>query len=302
MVRKNSIVIIVIAGLAMFSACSLPGRPAVVNQPNQDPTAAIRTQVAGIVAGTQAAQTSQANAMMATMASLVTDTPEYTFTPSLTPSLTLTMTPSVPMVSVSQETNCRSGPGEPYAILGTLPVGVQAEVVARTDFGDWIIKLPSKPSVTCWLWDYYATVTGDTSALPKFTPVPSPTSTATATTSAASFILEYLADHCGSSYTFMFKITNNGNTTWESNRVTIINNETHISDHYDNDFFPNADISTCSINSMDDNLEPGEVGYTNSSCMLSEDPAGHSYTLTVQVCSQDGLAGTCLEKTINITP
>jgi hypothetical protein len=302
MIRNRFLVLSAMAGLVLISACNLPISPADVSQPSQDTSTTILTQAAAMGASTESAQTSLANAAAATMQSMVTDTPEFTFTPSLTPSLTVTLTPSVPMVSVSQETNCRSGPGDPYAILGTLPVGVQAEVVGRSDYDDWIIKLPSKPSVTCWLWDYYATVTGDTTTLPKVTPVPSPTPTATATTPAASFILEYLTYHCGSSYTFMFKITNNGNTTWESNRVQVTNNDTHISDHFDNDLFPNADETTCSMISIDENLEPGEVGYTNSSCLLATDPTGHSFTVTIRLCSQNGLAGTCLDKTINLTP
>jgi len=54
-----------------------------------------------------------------------------------------TPTPGAPHVSVSVETNCRSGPGSAYAILGILKVGETAEVVGRSVFNDnWIIKLP----------------------------------------------------------------------------------------------------------------------------------------------------------------
>lgn len=115
-----------------------------------------------------------------------TDTP----TPSLTPSITPTHTPSVPMVSVSANTNCRKGPGIVYDNLTALLVGEEAEVVGKytpTDPDYWIIK---KDSVTCWLWGEYATVDGDTANLPEMipppTPTPSPTPTPTATATPTS--------------------------------------------------------------------------------------------------------------------
>jgi hypothetical protein len=299
MTRNKFVVVIATAGLVVISACILTGSPAVVSESTQDSTAAIQTEIAGIVASTEAAQTSLANAVLATLGSIVTDTPEFTFTPSLTftpspsPTLTITQTLSVPMVSVSQETNCRSGPGDPYAILGTLPAGVKAEVVARTDYNDWIIKLPSNPAITCWLWGQYATITGDTTTLPKVTPVPSPTP-------AASFQVEYeYTCNSGVGYAVMFRVTNNGSVTWESNRVSATDQVTAatFTDNYDE--FPHAS-ATCGIISLDQNLEAGEVGYTGVGPFTN--PVGHSFTATIRVCSQDGLAGVCLEKTINFTP
>ncbi len=94
---------------------------------------------------------------------------------TLTPTETLTPTPDKPMVNVSVNTNCRSGPGVQYDISGALMIGEQAEVVgASFDGGYWIIKNPDRAG-ECWLWGYYATVVGETAGLPKFTPPPTPT-------------------------------------------------------------------------------------------------------------------------------
>lgn len=102
-----------------------------------------------------------------------TDTPEPTITPTAT--ITLTPTPDKPMVSVSVDTNCRTGPGTVYDIVGALLVGETAEVVAMAaDGGYWIIK-NTRRGGECWLWSNYATVVGETSALPKYTPPPTPT-------------------------------------------------------------------------------------------------------------------------------
>jgi hypothetical protein len=92
-----------------------------------------------------------------------------------TPTESFTPTPSVPMVMVSVDTNCRSGPGQQYDIIGALMVGEQAEVVgAAMGGGYWIIPNPDRAG-ECWLWANYATVVGQTEGLPKYTPPPTPT-------------------------------------------------------------------------------------------------------------------------------
>ena len=60
-----------------------------------------------------------------------TDLPIFTPTITLTPTLTLTLPPSVPMVSVSVDTNCRTGPGVIYDYLTGLSVGEKAEVIGK---------------------------------------------------------------------------------------------------------------------------------------------------------------------------
>jgi hypothetical protein len=104
---------------------------------------------------------------------------EETPQPSLTPTATITLTPTQdkPMVSVSVDTNCRTGPGKIYDWIGGLLVGEKAEVVGvSTDGQYWIIKNPDQNG-ECWLWGNYATVTGPTAELPKYTPPPTPTPT-----------------------------------------------------------------------------------------------------------------------------
>ena len=95
--------------------------------------------------------------------------------PSPTATITLTPTSSVPMVTVSENTNCRTGPGVVYDLIGALAVGEQAVVVGKYTAGNyWIINNPNG-SGTCWLWGQYATVTGDTLGLPEYAPPPTPT-------------------------------------------------------------------------------------------------------------------------------
>jgi hypothetical protein len=102
---------------------------------------------------------------------VATDTPGPTATIDVTPS------PTIPMVSVSVSTNCRSGPSTDYEILWSLDPGEKAEVVGRnTPLNYWIVKIPNDGQ--CWLWGQYATVEGNISGLPEI-PAPAPPPTAT---------------------------------------------------------------------------------------------------------------------------
>jgi hypothetical protein len=295
--------------LLLVSACNLPGGLAQGDGTSQDPTAAIQTQVAAIIASTEAAQTELANAVASTLTMMATNTPEFTFTPSLTPTQTftptqtltptptLTLTPSVPMVSVSRNINCRSGPGESYAILGILNVGETAEVLGRNASGDtWIIKLPSNPAITCWLWGAYASVTGSTAALPISTPPPTPTPPVTFSVVFTNTIT------CAPDYAFHFEITNNGSLTWQSIRLTITDNTTAAVFVHTLDNFKAYNDCALELNQQD--LTPGETGpVTNvNPGQLGYNPTGHSITAVFRLCSENGLAGTCLEKTLSFTP
>ncbi len=119
---------------------------------------------------TQAAQTDQALAPVQQQPTQEPPTPEP-------PQPTVYVTPSVPMLSVSMDTNCREGPNaEIWKSIGGVMVGEKAEIVAKYVKGHWyIVKLPSRPNERCWVYDFYATIEGDTSTLPKATIPPTPT-------------------------------------------------------------------------------------------------------------------------------
>ena len=67
--------------------------------------------------------------------------PEATLPPPtavFTPTVTLTPTPAIPMVSVSLDTNCRTGPGKIYDYLGALLVGEKAEIVGKNTTSNYL--------------------------------------------------------------------------------------------------------------------------------------------------------------------
>ena len=153
--RPKRVLLAVNALLVAILACNLPGGQ---GTPTPTPTA-----------GADLAATITAQALTLQVAT-ATAAP-----PSETPTITPTSTPSVPQVSVSSATNCRTGPSTAFDWLYGLDPGKTAEVVGKnTPSGYWIIKYPGG---TCWLWGQYATVSGDTSGLTEYpmpaTPTPS---------------------------------------------------------------------------------------------------------------------------------
>jgi hypothetical protein len=92
--------------------------------------------------------------------------------PILTATFTVIPSPTVPLASVTKGTNCRSGPGKVYDIVGGAPVGYKFVVVGKsTSTNYWIIQL--QDGRECWLWGQYAVLEGNLSALPEYA-IPDP--------------------------------------------------------------------------------------------------------------------------------
>lgn len=167
------------AVLLAAMACNLPFSPA----PAQDELGSVQTSVAGTLIAQLTLTPGQApDQIEPTEQPVSTPEPLPTSTITPTPTETLTPTPSVPMVSVSVNTNCRFGPGAVYDYLGALLVGETAEIAGRDPSGDyWYIRNPDDPANFCWLWGEYAEAVGNYGSVPILTPPPTPTPTYTAT-------------------------------------------------------------------------------------------------------------------------
>ena len=158
--------------LMVVPSCTLPSGAGVL----ADPMVVTQTyQALDAVAGAtvQAIQTQEAQATF--QASL----PTPTFTPgppTSTPTPTYTSTPVIPIIQVSIDTNCRSGPGKTYDMIGALMVGETTTIIARSSIPNyWVVDNPDYRGHSCWLWAQYATVVGNTSLLPIDSAPPTPT-------------------------------------------------------------------------------------------------------------------------------
>ncbi len=118
---------------------------------------------------------------------VATDTPQPGV-PADTATITPTFTPSIPYVSVSADTNCRTGPSQFYGYVTTITIGQQLEVVAVFPNSDYVIVKRPDGNGNCWLWLRYASTT-DFSAynLPTATQPPTPFPTATTTNTPVAF-------------------------------------------------------------------------------------------------------------------
>lgn len=80
-----------------------------------------------------------------------------------------------PTVTVSSDTNCRTGPNVNYDLVMIFQAGMSAQVIGKYSAANyWIIQYPGGGGNSCWLWGQYATIVGETGGLPEMTPPPLP--------------------------------------------------------------------------------------------------------------------------------
>jgi hypothetical protein len=217
----------------------------------------------------------------------MTPIPLFTFTPAVTP--------SVPQISVSVPTNCRVGPGLVYDRVGGLQVGQVAEVVGRHAARDyWIIRNPNRAGETCWLWGQFATLAGDTSALPVFTPPPVPTP-------APGFTASYdgLESCTGRGWWADIELENTGGLSFRSFFLNVRDTVTGTEFSMYADNFTNND--GCNESETRDNLPPGATRIV-SSPVFTYDPTGNRLRATITLCSNPNQNGTCLTRAFLFTP
>jgi len=138
--------------LILLTACNLPQPPA--PSPTVD-SAAVATVAA------------------ATLTAISRQTPQFTATlpPSDTPSPSPSPTYVAPLLTLKENTNCRSGPGEIYPVIVVLKKGEQPALLGRSP-GYWIV---SSPQGECWLAQTFVEASGSLETLPTAVIPASPT-------------------------------------------------------------------------------------------------------------------------------
>lgn len=287
-----SVAVLLILSLACGLPTTLPGIP--VTAPSLDPNA-IGTV---IILTMESALTQTARAFVPVQI-VDTATPPFTPEPTLSATATLsptplfTPTPLVPMVSVSVDTNCRVGPGQAYQRVGALLIGEAAEVYGRNPTGRyWYIANPNDDGNFCWLWGEYASVSGNISALPIYTPPPTPTP-------PPSFEAAYDGLETCAGWWVDLQLTNTSSFTFKSIAISVRDTST------DRDISLYADrftaIDDCVSSRTEDTLDPGE-SLTVSTPAFAYDPRGHKLRATITLCSAPGQNGTCVTKVIKFSP
>ena len=106
--------------------------------------------------------------------------------------ITVTGTPTGPIVIILDQVNVRMGPSVDYDKIGVLTAGQWAPAVGRSAAGEWIqIIYPGAPDNLAWVYTILVRVDPPSASLPIVEPPPMPTPRITATidpTLAAQFI------------------------------------------------------------------------------------------------------------------
>lgn len=166
----------------------------------------------------------------------------------------------------------------------------------------WYIRNPNNSSGFCWIYGAFASLTGNSSSIPLFTPMPTPTlaKTSTPTTPPMDFTVTFLKfDVCsGPSYYARYTLYNNSGVTWQSFQATTTDTITSETQSNTNNSF--RQYIACTLGVNQDDLTPGESGEAWTNTMLVN-PSGHIINAVIKLCTLDTLSGTCITKTLTFT-
>ncbi len=273
----------IVLGSLLLAACNLP-------QATPQPGGNLQTAVAATL--TAAAPPPAASPLPPTAAApTATQQPPPTSTPTPTV-IPPTVTPSVPTVSVTVNTNCRTGPGKVYPRVGVLLVGQSARAVARDPSGDYLyIANPARAGEFCWVWGRYARVAGPQVPLPVFTPIPLP---ADATVEFAGAV------QCMDGVHVAVKITNTGGVTWQSFTASYLDlTAPNGFDQFQKPKF--YDSAGCGGQQVIDDLTAGESGYAQWTLTGSLIAPGHRIRVTLHLFDTDAPGGSEITRTVEFT-
>ncbi len=143
--------------LVFAAACTFPVGTQEQESATEDVSALLTQAAAAAAAGlTQTAQ----------LGPQATDT-ETIAGPAETATSTATEAP--PTLTVSVDTNCRSGPGFKYFYRGALLIGEVGQIVGKAEDGEYVVIVnPDRPGEECWVWLEYGQVFGSLDGVPIF--------------------------------------------------------------------------------------------------------------------------------------
>ena len=304
--RVIPLIVLVITALA----CAIPSIS--LQDTNAASTHAAETIIAGL-------------AQNAPATSLPTITPSLTMTftptliyitprvPSETPTLTAlpgtatattvvtpTFTASPVKMTVTRPTHCRAGPGKTYEIVGSLLVGMEVPVIGRDPTSQyWYIPNPYVFTDYCWVWGEYAEFEGNQLLLPVVVPPPTPTHTAT-TVPTIDFKLQGQGMHSCSGTTWMnLAITNESSYILSSIKIVMQDTVKNISRSVTYNNFP---ITTGCDGLTWVETVSGKGTVTVTGPKFDYNIHGNKMHVTVTVCSEKDLKGVCGTRETNLKP
>lgn len=269
--------LLIILGFVL-SACNLPVSVTTIEITPQVETSSPTMQVTINPTATPTAQ--------------ATDTPAVTASETTPPEPSATATPEAPNAEVVRETNCRVGPAGNYDLVATYQTGQKLEIVAKDlGAGYWFVKNPDQPDEQCYLLAQNIKITGDTSALPKFTPQPSPTAAPYFNVSFKKF------DNCKGEDFALFIVENVGSVPFRSAYVKVTDQKVNKSVEQALNAFDQ--FVGCVLAKNIAPLDPGVTGYVTSPTFnwaVNRD----KLRAVIMLCTEKDLKGTCVTQSIDV--
>ncbi len=162
---------------------------------------------------------------------------------------------------------------------------------------------PNDPNTKCWLYGKYATLSGNSAALPVATMHPTPTPTYTPTP-APGFTVSYSGlENCGGNFAFKLFIKNTGGLIWQYVSLSGVDANTGFTVNQASNSF--EEYAGCVSVLTQADLTPGETSFvlnTQGANFFNYDPTGHNISVSVKLCSLDGGGGVCQTIPISFTP
>jgi hypothetical protein len=188
------------------------------------------------------------------------------------------------------DTWCRLGPGVEYEKAGILPVGEIAEVLGRDAFGQfWYIRNPDIGAEFCWISAKYATAEGNVLSIIA-QPPPADLSSDVEVT--------YLGmGKCSNAWWSDLRIRNTSTASFKSISLVIGDGVTTRSMQVD--AFPFTD--GCAGSTSVDTLR-SDASVRVSTPEFTYSLAGADISVSITICSEAGMRGTCVSKTLAYIP
>ncbi len=281
--RKKSPFSAFIVILLLISLACAQSAPVPTTDPNAASTAIVETIAAIQIQGT-------ASAFPASDATV-------TFIPTVTPfptqTLAFTPTSSTPMISVSVDTFCRTGPGKDFEKVGILLVGEETEIVGRHATGQyWYVRNPDVGVDFCWMSGEYATITGNTLVLLIQTP-PAGVNT--------DFEISYLGmGQCSGAWWSDIRLKSISDQVFGSMSLTIRDLDTNTFRSTSTNDFTFVDGCGGPQSPVDILIQGGTVRISTPDFPYNLN--AHNISTTITLCTDSDLRGACVNKSISYIP
>jgi len=229
-----------------------------------------------------------------------TATPEAATEAVVQPTAQVVSSGSGIMITLDQNTICRTGPATVYSSVASIPAGQKVKAVGRlaNDTIYYFIEDPASPDTHCWVFGQGATVEGDRSLLALVEPLPSPTPD-----THANFSITYSGiKQCGDDYSFKFIVTNTNDTVWQSIKVRITDAKTKVAANIAANRF--EEYYNCQLDNYQGDLTKGERVFMTpyNPGHFDYRPYGGTFFIRVTLCTEKDWKGTCLTREIKVNP